>query len=148
MAKKYWKDTYDYRRILEILNDYWLEEEDEEEVIVTMHFKHHNCEEQEKQIVWRNQKYINAPEMLELQSLADLMEDDKSSIQDILKRLEKLEKTALHLSIRLDLMEEDNKIRTIEAIREKLSSDSSLTSDEATGLMQREIDLERMVRRK
>lgn len=53
-VKKYWKNEYDYKRILEILDDYWLTEKDEEYVEVTVYFRHSNGQEQEKCIRWWN----------------------------------------------------------------------------------------------
>lgn len=52
--RKYWRDTYEYQRILDILNDYWLTEKDEYEVKVTLQFTKADGQEQEKYIVWRN----------------------------------------------------------------------------------------------
>ena len=40
--KKYWKDTWQYQRILEILEDYWLTEPDEKFVCVDLYFEHKN----------------------------------------------------------------------------------------------------------
>lgn len=52
MAKT-WENTYEYRRILEILDDYWLSEPDEDKVVITMEFyKGNEC--QKKQIRWIN----------------------------------------------------------------------------------------------
>ena len=51
---KYWAKTYEYKRILEILEDYWLTEKDEDYVEVTLYFRHKNGDEQEKCIRWIN----------------------------------------------------------------------------------------------
>jgi len=51
--RKYWKNTYEYQRILEILDDYWLTEKDESEVDIEMYFRKGE-EEQWKHIDWRN----------------------------------------------------------------------------------------------
>ena len=51
---RFWKVTYEYRRILEILDDYWLTEPNEESVGVTMLFIHSDGREQEKVVRWRN----------------------------------------------------------------------------------------------
>ena len=51
---RFWKGTYEYKRILEILDDYWLTEPNEESVEVTMLFIHSDGREQEKVIRWRN----------------------------------------------------------------------------------------------
>ena len=58
MPKKYWNDTDAYRRILEILDEYWLTEPDEEYVRVEMYFRHSNGEEQTKCIAWKNPNSI------------------------------------------------------------------------------------------
>ena len=50
---KHWKNTYEYKRILEILDDYWLSEPDEDEVVITMEF-YKGKEWQKKQIRWIN----------------------------------------------------------------------------------------------
>ena len=52
--KQYWKDTYEYQRILEILDDYWLSEPDEEKVVVEMRFRKGDGQTQEKYIEWWN----------------------------------------------------------------------------------------------
>lgn len=52
--KKYWKDTWQYQRILEILEDYWLTEPDEKFVCVDLYFEHKNGMHQEKSICWTN----------------------------------------------------------------------------------------------
>lgn len=57
MSKSNWKNTIEYKRILEILDDYWLSEPDEDEVIVRMEF-HKGKEFQSKQIIWRNPKKV------------------------------------------------------------------------------------------
>ena len=49
-----WRDSNQYKRILEILADYWLDEPDEAEVIVNMTFRKADGQEQAKRIVWRN----------------------------------------------------------------------------------------------
>lgn len=53
MPQKYWKDTVQYQRILEVLEDYWLTEKDEDKVVITMEF-YKGKEEQHKQITWVN----------------------------------------------------------------------------------------------
>jgi hypothetical protein len=53
-GKKYWDDTYQYYRILEILHDYWLTEKDEAFVKVDMEFRHADGQEQFKCIRWWN----------------------------------------------------------------------------------------------
>ena len=52
-TKRYWKDSIQYKRILEILDDYWLTEPDEDYVRVELFFKKGN-ESQSKCITWRN----------------------------------------------------------------------------------------------
>ena len=53
-VKKVWENTWQYQRIMEILDDYWLTQPDEAKVVVQMHFTHLNGEEQDKYIVWSN----------------------------------------------------------------------------------------------
>lgn len=53
MPRKYWKDNVQYKRILEIMDDYWLTEKDEDKVVVTMEFYKGN-ESQHKKITWVN----------------------------------------------------------------------------------------------
>ena len=54
--RKPWKYCYEYKRILDILNDYWLTEPNEDVVEVDMRFLHSNGESQAKSIIWRNPK--------------------------------------------------------------------------------------------
>lgn len=46
------KKTWQYKRILEVLNEYWINEPDEKKVIVDMGFEKENGETQHKRIVW------------------------------------------------------------------------------------------------
>lgn len=46
----YWKDSNAYKRVMEILDDYW--EKDEKRVEVEMRFWKDNGETQEKRVVW------------------------------------------------------------------------------------------------
>ena len=55
--KKYWENQYEYIRIKEILDAYWLEEPDELLVHVKMYFQKANGETQEKTISWINPYY-------------------------------------------------------------------------------------------
>lgn len=47
------KNSREYKRILEILYDYWLDEPEEDRVVVELHFYKGN-EEQHKRICWKN----------------------------------------------------------------------------------------------
>lgn len=49
-----WKESYEYKRIQEILEDYWLSEPEELKVRVRLDFIKANGETQSKCIVWRN----------------------------------------------------------------------------------------------
>lgn len=49
-----WKKSPHYRRILEILEDYWGDEPDEAWVEIDMKFVHANGEWQQKNITWFN----------------------------------------------------------------------------------------------
>lgn len=51
---KYWENEYQYQRILQILEDYWLSEKDEVFVRVDMHFEKADGQTQDKRIVWNN----------------------------------------------------------------------------------------------
>jgi len=52
--KKYWKDTFVYQRLLEVLSDYWLEQPDEASVVIDVQFLHRSGEYQAKHLVWDN----------------------------------------------------------------------------------------------
>ena len=56
------RKPYEYQRILEILDDYWLSEPDEYEVIVEMKFLKSDGQHQEKCIIWRNENYTGDAE--------------------------------------------------------------------------------------
>lgn len=49
-----WSKSDEYKRIQEILNDYWLNEPNEKQVQVVMTFQHMDGSEQTKSVVWRN----------------------------------------------------------------------------------------------
>ena len=49
-----WRRSNQYRRIQEILEDYWLSEPDEVEVVVCMNFIKADGQTQSKRIIWRN----------------------------------------------------------------------------------------------
>lgn len=55
-TRKARKQSPQYIRILEILDDYWLSEPDEEMVEVKMYFRKADGQEQAKRIVWRNRE--------------------------------------------------------------------------------------------
>jgi len=57
MAKKYWKDSYAYENLLDILDTYWLEEPDELAVRIDLEFLKANGERQVKTVRWRNPNY-------------------------------------------------------------------------------------------
>lgn len=54
MSKKYWANSPEYKRIIEVLDDYWLTEKDEYLVEIEMHFEKANGEYQSKWIRWIN----------------------------------------------------------------------------------------------
>lgn len=62
---KPWSDEYKYKRILEILDDYWISQQDELYVRVDMYFEHKNGETQSKRIVWINPVADEVDEMRE-----------------------------------------------------------------------------------
>ena len=55
--ERYWQNTWQYKRILEILDDYWITEKDETFVQIVMHFAKGD-KEQHKTIAWFNPKLI------------------------------------------------------------------------------------------
>lgn len=55
--KTNFKNSWQYKRILQILDDYWICQPDEKLVEVTMKFEHSNGETQRKCIVWENPKH-------------------------------------------------------------------------------------------
>lgn len=57
--KTKWSRTWQYKRILECLDAYWLSCPNEEYVQVGMYFRKANGEEQIKNIVWKNPDYVN-----------------------------------------------------------------------------------------
>lgn len=57
MIRNYWKNEPHYKRILEIMYDYWLTEKDEFRVRVSLDFIKANGETQTKQITWQNPNY-------------------------------------------------------------------------------------------
>ena len=72
--KKYWKDTWQYQRILEILEDYWLTEPDEKFVCVDLYFEKANGEYQHKTIKWYHPAF--EPKDLKVISSRELMEKE------------------------------------------------------------------------
>ena len=72
-----WGKCYDFRRVLQILWDYWISEKDEEYVYIEMHFRHKNGMEQEKVIQWINpnvensDKYNKPPKVWDANELID-----------------------------------------------------------------------------
>ena len=61
MTKKIWKDEYEYKRLLEILDAYWLEEPDEAAVNIMLHFRHKDGQTQDKYLTWRNPNMRGKP---------------------------------------------------------------------------------------
>ena len=59
MSNHNWKESYQYKRIQEILEDYWLTEPDEAEVTVCMFFRKADGQTQLKRIVWKNPHLTN-----------------------------------------------------------------------------------------
>lgn len=73
--KKFWNKSFEYRRILEILDDYWLTEPEEKEAMVEMHFLKANGETQSKQITWFNPNMEHDNE-IEIINLADAFREE------------------------------------------------------------------------
>ncbi len=72
--KTNWSQTWQYRRILECLDAYWLSCPDEAYVQIGMYFRKANGEEQIKNIVWKNPDYVNknADPMSAIRKLSDV----------------------------------------------------------------------------
>lgn len=99
MSKYYWNDENKYKRILEILSDYWLSEENEEYVEVQMYFRHRDGQEQEKRITWRNPNFVwssefDFPLIHDLTTIKEYMEREEredriaeTGMQDIIDKL-------------------------------------------------------------
>ena len=73
--KHCWKNSREYKRILEILHDYWLTEPEEDKAIVSMEF-YKGKERQSKQISWVNpkNKKWNKNDPIKLISAQELLE--------------------------------------------------------------------------
>lgn len=55
--RKHWKESYEYRRILEILDFYWLSQPNELKVRVSMDFVKADGQTQRKTLIWLNPNY-------------------------------------------------------------------------------------------
>ena len=83
MTKKIWKDEYEYKRLLEILDAYWLTEPDEERVHILLHFRHKNGETQDKSLVWQNPNTRGKPNgssTLSVVTARELLEMDENTL--------------------------------------------------------------------
>lgn len=49
-----WSKSYEYQRIIEIMDDYWISQPDEKRVTVCMTFVKADGQTQSKRIIWRN----------------------------------------------------------------------------------------------
>ena len=58
MAKKYWKGSYAYESLTEMLDTYWLTEPDELAVHIELEFLKANGERQTKVVRWNNPNYV------------------------------------------------------------------------------------------
>lgn len=81
MNKKYWTDSWQYKRIMQILEDYWLTEEHEDLVDIRMLFIK-GKEYQTKQIRWTRPDAV--PE--------DSTDLNVTNLADVMSRIDKLEK--------------------------------------------------------
>ena len=77
---KTWKSTPEYKRIIEILYDYWLSEPEEFRVRVSMDFIHANGETQSKRIVWQNPNYVCDSYYESTRSFAELLNKAEDAI--------------------------------------------------------------------
>lgn len=71
MKDRYWQNTWQYKRIIEILEEYWVTEKDESFVKVEMHLVKGD-EDQHKTIIWRNPNSIPDDAEIDLATLAGL----------------------------------------------------------------------------
>lgn len=89
---KVWKNEYEYQRVLQILDDYWVTEPDELKVRITMDFIKSNGHAQSKVITWVNPNYthksVSPLTSMTAQEIAELEidEDDFYDITDLIPR--------------------------------------------------------------
>lgn len=57
MIMRYYKDSWQYKRLMQILDDYWLTVPDEKRVEIRITFLKADGQTQEKTIIWNNPKY-------------------------------------------------------------------------------------------
>jgi len=97
MNKKYWANTWEYKRIMQILEDYWLTEKNEDLVDIRMLFIK-GKEYQTKNIRWRRPVPTPKadPHDLELTNLAELFQRTDRFKED-LTRFIKNESKELHV---------------------------------------------------
>ena len=67
-----WRDTYEYQRLIDILETYWLDEPREAYVECTLYFRHMDGGEQEKVIKWRNPAIRNNSGTGQIKRLVDV----------------------------------------------------------------------------
>ena len=82
MTKRYWENEWQYQRILEILDDYWITEKDEARVMCEMHFLKSNGEFQKKQLIWVNpnlNKCTSEDSNIELPTMDEFGESSKEN---------------------------------------------------------------------
>lgn len=88
MNKKYWTDSWQYKRIMQILEDYWLTEEHEDLVDIRMLFIK-GKEYQTKQIRWTRPDVIpEDPTDLNVTNIADVMSRINKLEEDLTKFIE------------------------------------------------------------
>ena len=91
---RYWKNTPQYRRILEVLEDYWITEPDEAAVVVDIHFLHKTGAYQNKYITWLNPNIQwpvdEVPEIVSADQMLDMVSDRVSCDKVIDKRANQL----------------------------------------------------------
>lgn len=90
-VKRYWQKEYEYKRILEILDDYWLTAKDEARVMCEMHFLKSNGEFQKKQITWVNPNLNKCTSKDNNFELSTMDEFEESSKENTTKEKEKVE---------------------------------------------------------
>ena len=53
----YWRDTWEYQRIIRNLDEYWAKQPEEKYITAVIHFEHENGEHTVKEMIWINPKY-------------------------------------------------------------------------------------------
>lgn len=82
MSERYWKNEWQYQRILEILDDYWITQKDEILVNVEMQFFNKDGQFQRKCISWRP-KEADSNETYEAKPIEEMEIEEKEKVENI-----------------------------------------------------------------